>query len=233
MTNKTLNTIIIEDSETQRTVLAKLVKEHSNLNLLDDYSNGIHALNSIRNKKVDLILLDIEMPIVSGFDLLESLEEPPMIILISNKADYALKAFDYDIIDYLQKPVEKARFNTAINRAYTKQNNLTSKKEEEGFVHITVNFQKKKVYLSSIKWIQAFGDYIKLVTNEDNFLVLSTMKAFLNKMPDKQFVRIHKSFIVNVTKVDNWSTNKVEVDGTKLPMSRSRKDELEKILITA
>ncbi len=233
MINKTLNTIIVEDSETQRTVFTKLVKEHSNLNLLGDYGNGILALNSIRKNKVDLILLDIEMPIVSGFDLLESLEEPPMIILISNKADYALKAFDYDIIDYLQKPVEKVRFNTAIDRALTKQNNLTSTKNEEDFVYVTVNLQKKKVYLRSIKWIQAFGDYIKLITNEGNFLVLSTMKAFLNRMPDKQFVRIHKSFIVNVNKVDNWSPNKVEVDGTKLPMSRSRKDELEKILITA
>ena len=232
MIKKTLNTIIVEDSETQRTIFTKLVKEHSNLNLLGDYSNGILALNSIRKNKVDLILLDIEMPIVSGFDLLESLEEPPMIILISNKADYALKAFDYDIIDYLQKPVEKARFNSAINRALTKQNILTSHKDEEDFVYVSVNLQKKKVHLSSIKWIQAFGDYIKLVTNEGEFLVLSTMKAFLNRIPDNQFVRIHKSFIVNVNKVDNWSTNKVEVDGTKLPMSRSRKDELEKILIT-
>ncbi len=233
MIKKTLNTIIVEDSEVQRTVFTKLVEEHSNLNLLGDYSNGILALNSIRKNKVDLILLDIEMPIVSGFDLLESLEEPPMIILISNKADYALKAFDYDIIDYLQKPVEKVRFNTAIDRALTKHNNLTSQKDEEDFVYVNVNLQKKKVCLSSIKWIQAFGDYIKLVTNEGDFLVLSTMKAFLNRMPDNQFVRIHKSFIVNVNKVDNWSANKVEVDGTKLPMSRSRKDELEKILITA
>jgi DNA-binding LytR/AlgR family response regulator len=233
MINKTLNTIIVEDSETQRAVFTKLVKEHSNLNLLGDYSNGILALNSIRKNKIDLILLDVEMPIVSGFDLLESLEEPPMIILISNKADYALKAFDYDIIDYLKKPVEKARFNTAIDRALTYQNGLTSTKDEEDFVYVTVNLQKKKVNLSSIKWIQAFGDYIKLVTNDGNFLVLTTMKAFLNRMPDKQFVRIHKSFMVNVNKVDNWSANKVEIDGTKLPMSRSRKDELEKILITA
>ena len=115
----------------------------------------------------------------------------------------------------------------------TKQNNLTSHKEEEDFVYVSVNLQKKKVHLSSINWIQAFGDYIKLVTNEGDFLVLSTMKAFLKRIPDNQFVRIHKSFIVNVNKVDNWSTNKVEVDGMKLPMSRSRKDELEKILLSA
>jgi DNA-binding LytR/AlgR family response regulator len=233
MMKKTLNTIIVEDSATQRKVFTNLVEGHSNLNLLGDFGNGIKALNCIRTNKVDLVLLDVELPIVSGFDLLESLEKPPMIILVSSKADYALKAFDYDILDYLQKPVKKARFKKAIDRALAQQAVLTSPKDEFDFVLITVNFQKKKVYLNSIKWIQAFGDYIKIVTNEGEFLVLSTMKAFLSRMPDKQFVRIHKSFIVNVSKVDNWSTNKVEVEGTKLPMSRSRKDELEKVLVTA
>ena len=232
MITKTLNTIIVEDSETQRTIIAKLVKEHPNLNLIGDYGNGILALNSFRRNQVDLILLDIELPMVSGFEFLESLEEPPLIVLISEKADYALKAFDYDITDYLQKPIEKARFNTAIDRALTKQFSLKCLNEDEDFVYVTVNLQKKKIYLNSIKWIQAFGDYIKLVTSNGHFLVLSTMKAFLNRMPENQFVRIHKSFIVNVNKVDNWSANKVEVDGTKLPMSRSRKDELEKILTT-
>ncbi len=230
---KTLNTIIIEDSETQRTIIAKLVKGHPNLNLIGDYRNGILALNSIRKNQVDLILLDIELPMVSGFEFLESLEKPPLIILISAKADYALRAFDYDITDYLQKPVERARFNIAIDRALTKKINIASINDKEEFIDVTVNLQKKKVYLYSIKWIQAFGDYIKLVTSEGNFLVLSTMKAFLNKLPENQFVRIHKSFIVNVNKVDNWSANKVEVEGTKLPMSRSRKDELEKILTTS
>ncbi|MCP4974745.1 MAG: response regulator transcription factor [Maribacter sp.] len=230
---KTLNTIIIEDSETQRTIITKLVKEHPNLNLIADYRNGILALNSIRENQVDLILLDIELPMVSGFEFLESLEKPPLIILISEKADYALKAFDYDITDYLHKPIERTRFYTAIDRALSKQINLTRINDKEEFVYVTVNLQKKKVFLNSIKWIQAFGDYIKLVTTEGNFLVLSTMKAFLNRMPENQFVRVHKSFIVNVNKVDNWSANKVEIDGTKLPMSRSRKDELEKILTTS
>ncbi|MBT8299580.1 MAG: LytTR family DNA-binding domain-containing protein [Maribacter sp.] len=233
MIKKTLNTIIVEDSEAQRTIFTKLVKGHSNLNFLGAYSSGIPALSSIRQNQVDLVLLDIELPIVSGFDLLESLEVPPMIILISSKADYAMKAFDYDILDYLQKPVKKTRFKKAIDRALAQQHINTSLKDEDDFVDVTVNFQKKKIYLSSIKWIQAFGDYIKIVTNEGDFLILSTMKAFLKRMPDNQFVRIHKSFIVNVSKVDNWSATKVEVEGTKLPMSRSRKEELEEVLVTA
>ena len=228
----TLNTIIVDDSATQRIIMTKLVKEHPNLNFVGDYRNGILALNGIRKNKVELILLDVEMPIVSGFDLLDSLDKSPIIILVSDKADYALKAFDYDITDYLQKPIAKARFNLAIGRVLTKQNTLASIKEKEDFIIVSVNLQKKKLYPSTIKWIQAFGDYIKIVTEEGNFLVLSTMKAFLRKIPQNQFVRIHKSYIVNVNKVDNWSTSKVEINGTKLPMSRLRKDDLEKILIS-
>ena len=227
---KTLNTIVVEDSDTQRALICKLVEEHSNLRLIGDFRNGIMALNDIRKNKVDLILLDIEMPVVSGFDLLESLEDRPQIVLISHKSDYALKAFDYDITDYLKKPIGKSRFNTAVVRALNQHNHMAIKKRED-FVYVNVNLQKKKVPLNSIEWIEATGDYIKLVTKGDHFLVLSSMKSFLKKLPEKRFVRIHKSFIVNVNKVDNWSANRVEVGGMELPMSRSKKVELEKILI--
>ncbi|MBD1261054.1 response regulator transcription factor [Maribacter polysiphoniae] len=233
MTYKTLNTIVVEDSDTQRAVISKLAKEHPQLNVLGDYSNGILALNAIQKNKVDLILLDIEMPVVNGFDLLDSLETPPQIILISNKSDYALKAFEYpNITDYLQKPIEKARFATAIGRVVKTHNQIRKSNKNQDFVYVNVDLQKKKIYLNTIKWIEALGDYIKIVTTEDNYIVLSTMKAFLTQVPGKKLIRIHKSYIVNAKKVDNWSSTKVEVAGTKLPMSRTHKEALEKILIT-
>ena len=227
-----LQTIVVEDSSTQRTLISKFVDSNPNLKLFGAYQNGIVALNAFRKNKVDLIILDVEMPIVNGFDFLESLEEYPLIILISGKSDYALKAFDYDITDYLQKPVEKSRFNSAVQRAVNKYRQITSLHEEKNFVYVNSSLQKKKVFLNHIKWIEALGDYIKLVTNEGNFLVLSTMKAFLNKIPQNKFVRIHKSYIVNIDKIDNWSSTKVEIDGTKLPMNRSKKDDLERLLIS-
>ena len=232
MNTKTLNTVVVEDSETQRAVITKLAKKHTHLNVLGDYANGILALNAIRKNKVDLILLDIEMPVVNGFDLLDALEEPPQIILISDKSDYALKAFDYNnITDYLQKPIDKARFAMAIERAIRKQKQLTKHKANQEFITVTTDFQKKRIFLHSILWIEAMGDYINIVTTEGDFMVLSTMKAFLEQIPSTKFIRIHRSFIVNVTKIDNWSSTKVEVSGTKLPMSRSYKEELENRLI--
>ncbi len=232
MNAKTLNTVVVEDSETQRAVITKLAKQHIHLNVLGDYANGILALNAIRKNKVDLILLDIEMPVVNGFDLLDALEEPPQIILISDKSDYALKAFDYNnITDYLQKPIDKARFATAIERAIRKQKQLTKNKDNQEFITVNADLQKKRIFLHSILWIEAMGDYINIVTTEVDFMVLSTMKAFLDQIPTEKFIRIHRSYIVNVTKIDNWSSTKVEVSGTKLPMSRSYKEELENRLI--
>ncbi|MDE3740832.1 LytR/AlgR family response regulator transcription factor [Maribacter polysaccharolyticus] len=233
MTKKTLNTVVVEDSETQRALITQLAKANPNLNVLGDYPNGILALNAIRKSKVDLILLDIVMPVVNGFDLLDALETPPQIILISDSSDYALKAFEYNnITDYLQKPVAKARFTTAIDRAVKTQNQLNKEKDESEFILVTVDLQRKKIYINSILWVEAMGDYIKIVTSEGHFVVLSTMKAFLAQMTGNKLIRIHKSFIVNVNKVDNWTSSKVEVAGVKLPMSRTHKDELEKILIT-
>ncbi|WP_282056457.1 LytR/AlgR family response regulator transcription factor [Maribacter luteus] len=232
MTKITLNTVVVEDSETQRAVITKLAKDNPHLNVVGDYANGILALNAIKKTKVDLILLDIVMPVVNGFDLLDSLQKPPQIILISDSSDYALKAFDYNnITDYLQKPIDKSRFATAIDRAVKTQNQINRDNDEGEFVYVNVDLQKKKIFINSIQWVEAMGDYIKIVTTEGKFVVLSTMKAFLEQMPENKLIRIHKSYIVNVNKIDNWSSTKVEVDGTKLPMSRSHKDQLEKILI--
>lgn len=230
MANDILKTVIVEDSETQRTILCKLVEKHRNLSLIGDYHNGIVALNAIRTNEVDLILLDVEMPIVNGFDLVESLESPPPIILISDKREYALKAFDYNIIDYLIKPIAQQRFNTAIQRAITEHKQKLHIKENDLFIYVNDNLQKKKLFIDKIKWVEALGDYIKLVTDESNFLVLSTMKAFMVKLPENQFVRIHKSYIANTNRIENWCSTNVVIDGTQLPMSRTRKDDLEHLL---
>ena len=232
MNHKSLNTVVVEDSETQRAIITKLAKGHPHLNVLGDYANGILALNAIQKSKVDIILLDVEMPVVNGFDLLDALENPPQIILISDKSDYALKAFDYNnITDYLQKPIDKTRFMTAIDRAIRKQNQIIRSRDSDKFIYVNVDLQKKKIFLHTIQWVEALGDYIKIVTSEGNFIVLTTMKAFLKQLPENKFIRIHKSYIVNVRKVKNWSSTKVEVADAKLPMSRLHKEELERILI--
>jgi two-component system LytT family response regulator len=225
-----LNCIIVDDSKLQRMAVARLIKNHPSLNLVAEYSNGIEAKNGLKNEKIDLIFLDVEMPVVSGFDLIESLDSPPQIILVTGKADYALKAFDYDVTDYLQKPITNERFEAAVKRAIQNYQLKHSSKEDEEHIFVKSNLKKRKVLLSEINWVEALGDYIKLVTDNANIVILSTMKAFEKELPSDRFLRIHKSYIVNLDKVQKFNSKNVEVNGKLIPLSRNKKAELTEAL---
>jgi DNA-binding LytR/AlgR family response regulator len=214
----------------QRIAVAKLVNNHPNLTLVAEYSNAIEAKNGIKNNDIDLIFLDVEMPIINGFDLLESLENPPQVILITGNPNYALKAFDYDVTDYLYKPITVDRFHASVKRALAKYEHMQTVMEEDEYIFVKSNLKKRKVVLNDINWIEALGDYIKLVTPEANIVVLSTMKSFAQQLPEDKFLRIHKSYIVNLEKVEKFNSKNVEVAGRQVPLSRNKKTELTEAL---
>ena len=225
-----LKCIVVDDSTMQRLAVAKLVKNHPNLTLIAEYSNAIEAKNGLKAHDIDLIFLDVEMPIINGFDLLEALENPPQVILITGKADYAVKAFDYDVTDYLHKPITLARFESSVRRAIIQAEQSTRREDDEEHIFVKSNLKKRKVILNDIKWIEALGDYIKLVTDEANIVILSTMKSFENQLPADKFLRIHKSFIVNLEKIEKFNSKNVEVGGRQIPLSRNKKTELAEAL---
>ncbi len=221
-----LKSIIVDDSSMQRMAVAQLVNKLPNLALVAQYSNAIEANNGIKNNDIDLIFLDVEMPIINGFDLLESLENPPQVILITGKPDYALKAFDYDVTDYLYKPISSARFEASIKRAVVRHEQSQNVNQEEEYIFVKSNLKNRKVVLNDIKWVEALGDYIKVVTNEGNIVILSTMKSFEKQLPEDKFLRIHKSYIVNLEKVEKFNSKNIEVEGRQVPLSRNKKNEL-------
>lgn len=232
MSNK-INCIVVDDSTVQRLLVTKLVQENQYLTLLADFSNALEAKHYISNHKVDVVFLDIEMPIFSGFDLLDGLSEKPFVIFITSRVEYALKAFDYSAIDYLQKPVTKERFNTAISKLKLVKNIVKEvEPEPEGpFIFIKSNLKNIKLYFSKITFIEAYGDYVKIFEDNDvHHLVLSTMKKLEEQLPENQFVRIHKSFIVNLEKVVSFDTKNVQIKAHKLPLSRNKKEELAQLL---
>ena len=218
-----LKSIIVDDSSMQRMAVAKLVNNHPHLALVAEYSNAIEAKNGLKNHEIDLIFLDVEMPIISGFDLLEALENPPQVILITGKPDYALKAFDYDVTDYLHKPITLARFEASVKRAVAKYEQMNRVDEDEEHIFVKSNLKKRKVMLGSLKYIEALGDYVKFVTNTDSFVVLATMKSFEKELEDENFLRIHKSYIVNLDRIQRYNSREVEIDGEKIPLSRHKK----------
>jgi DNA-binding LytR/AlgR family response regulator len=195
--------------------------------LVAQYNNAIEAKEGIATSDIDLIFLDIEMPILSGFDLLDDLTAKPQIIFVTGKTKYAFKAFDYDAIDYLRKPISKERFLNAVHKAVT---NYKLKNEEgfdeEDFIFVKSNLKKRKVFLNELRYIEALGDYVKMVTEHDSLVVLSTMKAFEALLPKDRFLRIHKSYIVNLDKVIRYNSKVIELEKEELPLSRNRKTDL-------
>ncbi len=174
------------------------------------------------------------MPILSGFDLLDDLTSKPQIIFVTGKTKYAFKAFDYDAVDYLRKPISKERFLNAVHKAIT---NYKLKNDdgfdEEDFIFVKSNLKKRKVFLNELRYIEALGDYVKLVTEHDALVVLSTMKAFEALLPSNRFLRIHKSYIVNLEKVERYNSKVIELDKEELPLSRNRKAELVEALASS
>ena len=223
----TLKCVIVDDSTLQRLSIVRLIDNHPSLNLVAEYNNAIEAKIGLTDQKVDLIFLDIEMPILSGFDLLDDLEDKPQVIFVTGKTKYAFKAFDYDAIDYLRKPISKERFLNAVHKAIA---NFRLKNEDDfddgEFIFVKSNLKKRKVFLNDLRYIEALGDYVKLVTEHDALVVLSTMKAFEALLPGDRFLRIHKSYIVNIEKVERYNSKVIELDNEQLPLSRNRKADL-------
>ncbi|HET8736035.1 MAG TPA: LytTR family DNA-binding domain-containing protein [Pricia sp.] len=233
MDPQTLKTIVIDDSRIQRMAVTELVGKHRDLDLIADYKNGIEARIEMEERQVDLVFLDIEMPIISGFDFIESLKERPQIILITGKADYAMKAFDYDVTDYLLKPITAERFQISVKKALAQRRGTDSPTSGGRFVTVNSKLKKIKVPIDDIQWVEGVGDYIKIVTDKKGILVLSTMKAFLEELPEDSFMRIHKSYIVNLEKVEKFSGSQVEVDGHSIPLSRNKRNLLEEALMNS
>ncbi|MCX6185170.1 MAG: LytTR family DNA-binding domain-containing protein [Flavobacterium sp.] len=229
-----LNCVVVDDSSIQRMIIAKLVNNHPNLHLLGDFSNAIEAKNCMTVHSVDLIFLDVEMPVINGFDFLDGLKQKPQIVFITSKAEYALKAFDYDATDYLQKPIALDRFNASVKRALD-FHLLKNDNSDEDAEHIFIksNQKKLKIFTSKIKWIEAFGDYVKVVTEEDSNLVLSTMKSFEKDLSKDKFIRVHKSYIINIDKVERFNSKYAEIGVTKIPLSRNKKEDLVRALSIA
>ena len=226
-----LNCIVVDDSAVQRITITKLVNESTLLNLIGEFANALEAKNCINNNALDLIFIDVEMQLICGFDLLDGLKTKPQIIFITSKADYALKAFDYEATDFLQKPISKERFLKAVKKATELHALRYDIPQEQGeSIVIKSNLKKLKIYLSKIKWIEAYGDYIKVVTDDETHLVLSTMKGFEKELPEGKFIRVHKSFIINLSRVEKFNNKFIEIGTTKIPLSRNKKEEIVKAI---
>lgn len=236
-----MNCIIIDDEETARVILHQLCSQVESLNVIQDFPNAIQAIKFLNKEQVDLIFLDIHMPDFTGFDFIDTLKNPPKIILTTSDKNFALEAFEYDcIIDYIVKPVTIPRFLKAIQKAENaiiasaKEENLTESSlntsTEKNELYINIDRRLIKINIPTINLIEAKGDYILIKTEQQNYTVHSTLKKIEEKLPEDLFLKVHRSYIINIKKIIDIEDNSVLIAKDVVPVSRSNRPELMKRL---
>ncbi len=235
-----MNCIIIDDETTARVVINQLCSNIAMLNVVEEFPNAIKAIKYLnQNNAIDLIFLDIHMPEFTGFDFIQTLKNPPKIILTTSDTNFAIEAFEYDcIVDYLVKPITQARFEKAVqkikNTPITKQQTeITTDKTEttsEKELYINIDRRLIKIDIASIYLIEAKGDYINVKTEHKNYTVHSTLKKIEEKLPETLFLKVHRSYIINIKKIIDIEDNSVLIKKDVVPVSRSNRPELMKRL---
>lgn len=230
-----MNCIIIDDEEMARAILVQMISKESNIKILADFSNAIQAIKFLNQNEVDLIFLDIHMPDFTGFDFIQTIKNPPKIILVTSDKNFAIEAFEYDcIVDYLVKPITEERFQKAIQKAtsFKKSTILTKSQPEDNSKEFYVNIDRRliKIDIPSVTIIEAKGDYILIKTDSKNYTVHSTLKKIEDKLPQDLFLKVHRSFIINTKKIIDIEDNSVLIGKDVIPVSRSNRPELMKRL---
>jgi len=225
-----MNCLIVDDDEMSQNVVRHFVQKTDSLSLIGVCATAMEAANIMKKESIDLLLLDIEMPEMSGYDLLDSFaENPPEIILITAKAEYAATAFNYQVADYLVKPIIYSRFLKAISRAEEKFSQ-SAKNETSEEVYVRSDSKIVKVRFDEILYVEALADYITIFTKDNKYIVHSTMKGFQSRLPVKNFARIHRSFIVNINKVEAIENLFVTIMKRQIPIGISFKEAFMKRL---
>ena len=221
----TVNCLIIDDEPLAINVIKNHIKEIDNLNVINTFNSAIDALSFMKSNTVDLLFLDINMPLLDGLDFIKSLDKKPMIIITTAYSEYAIKTYELEVLDYLMKPISFPRFLKAVNRAFKELNsNLTSNIRIAKRAHIFIKVDKKKmqkIYLDEILIIESLRDYLKITTISNKYIIHSTLSSFTEKLPSNNFIRIHRSFTIAIDKIEAVQGNSVEIDGVKYVIGRS------------
>ncbi len=226
-----MNCIIVDDDQMSCKILEGYVAKSSSLNLVGSFSDSVEARNIITKRKdIDLVILDIQMPEMDGFDFINSLDYPPNIIIVTATEGYALKAFDFNVVDYLLKPISYGRFCKAIDKTirYYSRKEISPTGDEEIFIKKGSSLVKLK--LKDIIYIEALENYVTLTTNEDRFTIHFTMKAIENQLPSGVFIRVHRSFIINKSMIQAIKESSLDLivgDTVKsIPIGKSFRESL-------
>ena len=224
-----ISCIIVEDLQVAADFLMKFCEKSGVLDLKGHFTNVADALVYLNEQTIDLIFLDVEMPGATGFDLLDQLVYSPSVILTTSKTEYAYDAFQYNVTDYMKKPFTYARFLDAIKKVKKAEVN-TATIESNDYIFIKADGKLIRLNNDDVLFMESMGDYVKFVTPVKKYVTLNTIKGLEEKVNKTAFLKVHRSFIVNIHKIDDIQDNTLYIKGNYIPISKAHRADVMKKL---
>lgn len=224
-----LKAIIIEDNPVDRTVLEVRINECAELELRGVFEDAVAALSNIKTIKPDVIFADVELPGMSGIEMINLLKIRSLVVVCSSRKLYAYNAFECNATDFLLKPIYQERFDESVRRILQRYNSI-EQAETEDFLYLKESHETKRIAIQKIQFIKSVGDYVKVVTDDVNYMILMPLKKILELLPDETFAHVHRSFVVNIAMIESKDAKSVKVNQEVIPVSKSGKKRLDEIL---
>jgi len=221
-----INCIVVDDTPLAVEKLEGFIRQVPHLNLLKSFNNGIGAISFIKTNPVDLVFLDIQMEQFSGLQFLESLQHPPRIIIVSAYSQYAVSGFDHSVADYLLKPYSFERFLKAIDKVQTDKGVMP----QNEYMFVKTEYRMERISFSDILYIEGQGAYLRIVTQKSKIMTLQSFQNMESMLPPGNFMRIHKSFIIAMNKIESIERNRVRIGGGYIPVGLSYREHFMKRL---
>ncbi|WP_028891201.1 LytTR family DNA-binding domain-containing protein [Tenacibaculum sp. 47A_GOM-205m] len=224
---KKITCVIVDDEPIAREILESFIKKTPNLELIASCKNAVEALQVTQTDAIDLFFLDINMPEINGLSLAKIINKKSNIIFTTAYRDYAVDGFDLQVTDYLLKPIAFDRFLQAVQKISTPNSFINTSKENEtfkDFMFVRADRKMVKINFCDILYIESLGDYVKVFTNDSTIITRETISSFDEKLPKEQFLRVHRSFIIALNKIDSYTNEYIEIQKKAISISRSYKD---------
>jgi len=232
-----LKCLLVDDEPPAREIIRRYIEAVPMLELAGEFGNALQAMAFLQQHPTDLIFLDIRMPQLNGNEFLKAVKNPPPVIFTTAHAEYAVEGYELDVIDYLLKPIQFDRFIKAVNKAlafkgqHTHEPKLaTEEPKQDNFVYFRADRKMVKVMLNDIRYIESMKDYVKVFTNDDVIITKQSLNSVEAMLPEKQFIRTHRSFIVSLSKVKSFTHELIEINKEEIPIGKLYRNEVLKML---
>ncbi|GGF68541.1 LytR/AlgR family response regulator transcription factor [Wenyingzhuangia marina] len=231
--------LIIDDEPLAINIIENYLGKMENFEIVKTFGNAIDGLNFLKNNTVDVIFLDINMPVLDGINFIKSLEEPPLLVITSAYDEFAIETYELDVLDYLVKPIEFPRFMKSLNKIErrlddTTKSSTSENTKERPYLFVKIDKKKmKKIFLDEILVIESLKDYLKINTISGRYIVHSTLTDFTNLLPSRDFIRIHRSYTVAIDKIDAVEGNSIEIEGLRYVIGRSYLEEAKQKILNS